>query len=212
MAEEPPQEEEPEKVHEGKTAPHEFYDIQVLPFPMRAKKSSTDEQFNRFVELIQQVNINVPLMDAMKVPTYARYIKDIINNKRPLPTTEVIKLTEVCSAAIFQQLPEKKKDPGFPTIRCSIGAQNFDKALCDLGASVSVMPKAVFDQLNYTELTPTSMQLQLADSSVRHPEGIAEDVPVRVRDFFVPVDFVVLDMDNQKETRTTVPQYSRCTY
>ena len=44
------------------------------------------------------------------------------------------------------------------------------------------------------------MQLQLADSSVRHPEGIAEDVPLRVQDCFVPVDFVVLDMDNQKET------------
>ena len=61
------------------------------------------------------------------------------------------------------------------------------------------MPKVVFDQLNYTELTPTPMQLQLADSSVWHPEGIAEDVPERVRDCFVPVDFVVLDMDNQKE-------------
>ena len=139
-------------------------------------------------------------MDAMKVLTYARYIKDIINNKRPLPTTEVIKLTETCSAAILQQLPEKKKDPGFPTIRCSIGTHNIDKALCDLGANVSMMPKVVFDQLSYTELTPTPMQLQLADSSVRHPEGVAEDVPVRVRDCFVPVDFVVLDMDNQKET------------
>jgi len=89
---------------------------------MRAKKSNTDEQFNRFVEIFQQVDINVPLMDAMKVPTYARYLKDIINNKRPLPTTEVIKLTEACSAAILQQLPEKKKDPGCPTISCSIGA------------------------------------------------------------------------------------------
>ena len=88
---------------------------------MRAKKPSIDEQFSCFVEMIQ-VNINVPLMDAMKVPTYARYLKDIINYKRPLPTTKVIKLTEACSAAILQQLPEKKKDPGFPTIRCSIGA------------------------------------------------------------------------------------------
>ena len=49
-------------------------------------------------------------------------------------------------------------------------------------------------------LTPTPIQLQLADSSVRHPERIAEDVPVRVRDCFVPVDLVVLDMDDQKET------------
>ena len=96
-------------------------------------------------------------MDAMKVPTYARYLKDILNIKRPLLTTEVIKLTEACSAAIFQQLPEKKKDPGCPTIRCSIGAQSFDKALCDLGANVSVIPKVVFDQLNYSVLTPTPM-------------------------------------------------------
>ena len=105
------------------------------------------------------MNINVPLMDAMEVPTYAHYLKDIINNKRPLPTTEVIQLTEACSAAILQQLPEKKKDPGSPTIICSIGAQSFDKALCDLGASVSVMPKAVFDRLNHSVLTPTPMQL-----------------------------------------------------
>ena len=72
MTEELPREEEPEKVHEGKTAPHEFYDTQVISFPMRAKKPSTDEQFSRFVEMIQQVNNNVLLMDAMKVPTYAR--------------------------------------------------------------------------------------------------------------------------------------------
>ena len=88
----------------------------------RAKKPTTDEQFSCFADIIQQVNINVPLMDAMRVPTYACYLKDIINNKQPLPTTEVIKLTEACSAALLQQLPEKKKDPGCPTIRCSIGA------------------------------------------------------------------------------------------
>src|SRR6185436_10143546 len=49
VAEEPPREEEPEKVHEGKTALHEFYDTQVLPFSMRAKKPSTDEQFSHFL-------------------------------------------------------------------------------------------------------------------------------------------------------------------
>ena len=47
---------------------------------------------------------------------------------------------------------------------------------------------------------PTPMHLQLADSSVRYPEGIAEDVPVRVRDYFIPVDFVVLNMEIEKET------------
>jgi hypothetical protein len=85
-----------------------------------------DEQFARFVEVIQRIHINVPLLDAMQVLTYARYLKDILNNKRPLPTTEVAKLTEHCSNIILHKLPEKKKDPGCPTITCSIGAQQFD--------------------------------------------------------------------------------------
>nr|ABF96999.1 hypothetical protein LOC_Os03g34102 [Oryza sativa Japonica Group] len=78
--------------------------------------------------------------------------------------------------------------------------QQFDQALCDLGASVSVMLKDVFDKLNFTVLAPTPMRLQLADSSVRYPAGIVEDVPVKIRDFFILVDFVVLDMDTGKET------------
>ena len=84
----------------------------------------------------------------------------------------------------------KKEDPRCPMINCSIGTQYFGNALCDLGASVSVMPK-----VNFTHLTPTPMHLQLADSPVCYPEGIAEDVPVRVRDYFIQVDFVVLDME-----------------
>jgi hypothetical protein len=90
-----------------------------------------------------------------------------LNKKRPLPTIEVIKLTEECSAAILNISLAKKKDPGCPTIDCSIGDQHFNNALCDLGASVSVMPKALFDNLSYSTLEPTSMCIQLADQSIR---------------------------------------------
>ena len=134
------------------------------------------------------------------MPIYARYLKDILNNKRPLPSTEVIKLTEECSAAILNTSPVKKKDPRCPTIDCSIGSQNFENALCDFGASVNVMPKKVFDKLNYSTLTPTSMCLQLADQSVRYLVGIAEDIPVKIRKFFDLVDFVVLDMQEDMKT------------
>ena len=159
-----------------------------------------DEQFAWFVEMIEKIHVSVPLMDVLHVPSYAKYIKDIINNKRPLPSTEVIKLTEECSVAILNRLPEKKKDPGCPTITCSIGTQWFDHALCDLGASISVIPKVVFDKLNFTHLAPMPMQLQLADSSVYYPAGIAEDIPIKIRGYFVPVDFVVLDMETTKES------------
>jgi hypothetical protein len=62
-------------------------------------------------------------------------------------------------------------------------------------ASMSVMPKVIYDQLNHDSLVPTSMHLQLADQSIRHPVGIAEDILVRIRNSFVPVDFMALEMD-----------------
>jgi hypothetical protein len=134
------------------------------------------------------------------VPTYTKYLRDILNNKKHLPSIEVIKLTEECSAAILNISHVKKKDLGCPTIDCSIRSQNFKNALCDLRASVSVMPKKVFDKLNYSTLTPTSMYLQLADQLVRYPIGIAENILVKIQNFFVPVDFVVLDMQEDMKT------------
>ena len=139
------------------------------------------------------------MLDAIQVPTYMKYLRDILNNKRPLPISEVIKLTKKCSAAILNTSPIKK-DLGFPTIDCSIGNQNFENALCDLGASVSVMTKKVFDKLNYSTLTPTLMCLQLADQSVRYPTGITENISVKIRNFFVPLNFVVLDMQEDMKT------------
>ena len=70
----------------------------------------------------------------------------------------------------------------------------FERALCDLGTSVSVMPKNVFEKLRLPELEPTAMCLELVDNSVRYPLGIAEDVPVKIGEHLVPVDFVILDM------------------
>ena len=157
-----------------------------------------DEQFTHFVEMIEKIHVSVPLMDVLLVPSYAKYMKDIIN-KRPLPSTEVVKLIEECSAAILD-FPEKKKDPGCPTISCSIGIQYFDQALCDLGASVSVMPKAIFNKLNLMQLMLTLMMLQLADSIVRYPVGIAEDILVKIQDCYIPIDFVVLNMEVAKES------------
>jgi hypothetical protein len=64
---------------------------------------------------------------------------------------------------------------------------------------MSVMPKTVFDKLNFTHLTPMPMMLQLADSMVCYLAGIAEDILVKIRGYFVAVDFVGLDMETTKE-------------
>jgi hypothetical protein len=147
----------------------DFHDTNLLSFPCRNQKAKIEEQFSKFVEVIQKLYINIPLLNAIQVPTYAKYLRDILNNKQPLPSTKVIKLTEEYSVTILNISPSKKKDPGCPTIDCSIRDQHFNNALCDLRASVSVMPKSVFDKLHHSKLVPTSTCLQLADQSICYP-------------------------------------------
>ena len=67
----------------------DFHDTTFLPSPRRNQKAKMDEQFSKFVEVIQKLYINIPLLDAIQVPTYAKYLRDILNNNRPLATTEV---------------------------------------------------------------------------------------------------------------------------
>ena len=166
-------------------------DTKILSGRPRLYKGRDNDNFEIFFDVVRRLNINMPLLDALQVPTYSRYFKDILMNKREVPPS-IVKLTEECSAAIADHTLEKKRDPGCPTIPCSIGALMFDKALCDLGASVSVMPRDVFEKLRLPEPEPTAMCLELADNSVRYPLGIAKDVPVKIGESFVPVDFVIL--------------------
>ncbi|KAL8487832.1 hypothetical protein ACS0TY_024227 [Phlomoides rotata] len=60
------------------------------------------------------------------------------------------------------------------------------------------MPLSLFKTLGLGELKPTTMNLQLADRTVTYPRGIVEDVMVKVDDFIFPVDFVVLDMVEER--------------
>ena len=59
--------------------------------------------------------------------------------------------------------PEKKSDPGRPVIPIAIGPHIFQEAICDLGASVNIVPKVIYDQINGDTLLYTNMRLQLAD-------------------------------------------------
>ncbi|XP_057532890.1 uncharacterized protein LOC130810779 [Amaranthus tricolor] len=107
--------------------------------------------------------------------------------------------TEQCSALLQNKSLPKLKDPGSFSIRCHIGTLFIDKALCDLGASVSVMPFSVCSKLKMGDLKVTNITLQMADRSVKYPLGILEDIPVRVGKFYIPVDFVVLDMEEDRQ-------------
>ncbi|XP_075500124.1 uncharacterized protein LOC142538709 [Primulina tabacum] len=112
---------------------------------------------------------------------------------------ETVTLSEECSAILQNKLPPKLKDPGSFSIPCTIGSSNFNKALWDLGASINLMPYSCFEKLGIREVKPTTISLQLADRSIKYPRGVIEDVLVKVDKFIFSVDFVVLDMEEDRE-------------
>jgi hypothetical protein len=118
------------------------------------------------------------------VPSYAKFLKDLITIKRKTNVPKKVCLTEHVSSILQFKLPIKHKDPGCPTISCMIGVSCIEKALLDLGASVNLLPYSVYLQLGLGELKHTSMTLQLADRSVKVPRGIIEDILIMVDRLF----------------------------
>ena len=133
------------------------------------------------------------------MPIYAKFLKEILSKKRKIAEEGMVNLTATCNAVIQQKLLAKMKDPGSFTIPCSIGRYEFKKALCDSGASINLMPLSVVQRLSLGELTPIAITLQMADRSMAQPEGILEDVLVKVGKFIFLMDFVIMKMEEDAQ-------------
>ncbi|XP_074318367.1 uncharacterized protein LOC141655174 [Silene latifolia] len=114
------------------------------------------------------------------MPTYSIFLKDILTKKRVLGDQEIVAIEEACSAHILNKMPTKLGDSRSFSIPYVVGGVPISRALCDLGASVSVIPLKVVKKIGIHNLAPTTMTLQLADRSVK------------VRKLLIPADFVVL--------------------
>ena len=135
-----------------------------MPFPPKSTKKRDDEEFECFAEILQRpVFLRTRLTDILKMAPYAKYMKDIITNKRKLPEAEIS--TMLANYTFKDGVPKKLGDPGVPTIPCSIKRNYVKTALCDLGAGVSVMPLSLYRRLELNKLTPTEISLQTADKS-----------------------------------------------
>ncbi|XP_031116691.1 uncharacterized protein LOC116020354 [Ipomoea triloba] len=57
--------------------------IPPLSFPRRLRKVNMDERKMKFFNLIKQLNISIPLLDALtQILSYAKFLKDVLSNKR----------------------------------------------------------------------------------------------------------------------------------
>ena len=91
-------------------------------------------------------------------------------------------------------IPRKLEDGWDPTIKVKINAF-VSHALCDLGASASVTPKRFYDMLDFKSIDPCSFGVRLVDSSIKKPIGRIDDVLVVVNDNYVPIDFLVINIE-----------------
>jgi len=64
------------------------------------------------------------------------------------------------------------------------------------------MPLSLCEKLKLGEMRPTTVSLQLANRAVKYPVGVLEDVLIKVGDLYIPVDFVILEME--EDMRTTI--------
>lgn len=168
----------------------------LVPFSKRLKKAKLDSQFTKFLNII-----NLPFVEVLaQIPNYVKFMKEIMSNKRKLNVYGIVSLSNNCNAIIQKKLLEKMKDLRSFTIPYTIRGYTFEKALYDLRASINLMLLSIAKKLNSGELTPIFLLLQIADISLTHPEGIIKNDLVKVDKFIFPMDFVMLDMEEDKET------------
>ncbi|XP_016500490.1 uncharacterized protein LOC107818924 [Nicotiana tabacum] len=168
----------------------------------KPRQEKLDKCFGKFLEMLKQLYVNIPFTEVLtQMPAYAKFLKEILSSRRKLEETKVVKLNAHCSAILQNKIPQKCGDPGSFPIPYSLGSKNFDKALCDSGASINLMPLSVFKKLEgeLGVIKSVSVSLQLAYQTTIIPEGIIEDILVRVDKFVFPVDFIVVDMEVNKE-------------
>ncbi|XP_070022094.1 uncharacterized protein [Nicotiana sylvestris] len=162
------------------------------PYPQILAKQNNENQFKKFNEMMKSLSINIPLVESLEqISGYTNFMKDLVTKKRSMDC-ETIKITHQVSAFVHSMAPKLEDLDAF-IIPCTIGSANFAKALCDLGASINLMPYTVFKTLCIGQPIATSMRFQMADRTMKRSLSIIDDVIVRVDKFILPADFVILD-------------------
>nr|GEV97166.1 DNA-directed DNA polymerase [Tanacetum cinerariifolium] len=172
----------------------------TIPYPSRLNDQKLREkatnQIKKFFQIFHDLHFDISFANALLLmPKFASTIKSLLTNKDKLFELAKVPLNKNCSAMLLKKLPEKLGDPGKFLIPCDFPGMDVCHALADLGASINLMPLLIWKKLSLPKLNPTRMTLELADSSITHPKGVAEDVFVKVGKFHFPTDFVVVDFE-----------------
>ncbi|XP_070054109.1 uncharacterized protein [Nicotiana tomentosiformis] len=137
--------------------------------------------------MMKSLSIDMPLVEALgQMPGYEKFMKDLVTKKRSM-NCETIKMTHKVSAIVHSMAPTLSQSLAL------LDAPNFAKALCDLGASIKLMPYSVFKTLRIGQPRPISIEVTNDRSYYEESLDIIDDVLVHVDKFILPKDFMILD-------------------
>ncbi|GKD45342.1 reverse transcriptase domain-containing protein [Tanacetum coccineum] len=175
--------------------PLKAYKPKIL-YPQRLCKEKMEERYAKFIDLIKEVRINVPLVDVLAgMPNYGKFLKDIVSNKTKMEQISDAFLNEECFAIVQNKLPLKLGDPGSFLIPCTVVGSVEYLALANLGVIINLMPYLLYASLLENTLKPTRMSIHLDNHTYQYPMGIAENMIIQVGKFIFPADFVILQME-----------------
>ncbi|XP_042035172.1 uncharacterized protein LOC121781503 [Salvia splendens] len=175
---------------------------QVKPFPHRGEPRMKKEDPADFMEIFGKLKINLPFLQALKLPIFSKFIKEFIPGKTK-PNGKIV-IRETVSAVIQKRrIPSKRTDPGMFTLPISIGNINVEHVKCDLGASINVLPLSLYKKLEGVRMVDTKVVIQLGYRSCISPEGVLENLIVKVHDFLYPADFHVIKMSEYQPAESS---------
>ncbi|KAF8084969.1 hypothetical protein N665_0691s0008 [Sinapis alba] len=183
----------------GKELPHnERRTVETKePIVVSAESETIDLEEDKCKEMVSELTVKLSFEDVVEMmPALKRYMKSLVTNKAS-PKESVMSISKRCSTLLQNRVPEKIEDPGIFVLSCEIEGAIFRRSLCDLGSSVNLMPYTMAKRLDFTNFKPTKIHLVFADRLVRHPVGVILDIDVVIGNYKIPVDFVVLELDQE---------------
>ncbi|XP_023768853.2 uncharacterized protein LOC111917395 [Lactuca sativa] len=149
------------------------------------------EAYRTFMNHVNALQVNVPFVETiLQTPKYFNLLKGLFAARKDLAEVAEVLMSE---------LPKKKGDPGNMVIPCQFGNEIFTRALADSRASINMKPLSFYKKMNLPEPKPVHMKIHLADKTIIHPKGVCEDLLIKVDKFIFPIDFVVVDMEEDPE-------------
>nr|GEV93189.1 reverse transcriptase domain-containing protein [Tanacetum cinerariifolium] len=161
-----------------------------IPYPQCLNKEKLEARYSKFLDMIKEVRINVPLIEILAgMPNYGKFLKDLVCNKSKMEQISAAFLIEECSAILQKKIPSKLGDPKSFLIPYKFANSVEYLALADLDAVFTIR----YTFWNNSETHKD--EYSLANHTYQYPMGVAENMLVQVGKFVFPVDFVILQME-----------------